>query len=137
MVKITRRERFMAHPAAAKAGLTGNCDIEAEKFYIGKQKPIVSRHRAAQSDQPPPEKCEANACAKPPNPPRVTPSEPASDEVPDGERLEEASLLKKLLRDPMWLPLDDDPRERHPALVCKSDAIPGRSVAQFSFGISA
>ena len=66
----------------------------------GKQKPIVSRHRAAQDGQPPREKCDANACANPPKPPRVTPPEPASDEVPDGERFEEVSELKKLLRDP-------------------------------------
>jgi len=93
MVKITRRERFMEHPAAAKAGLKGNFDIEAEKFFPGKQKPIVSRHRAAQNAQPPPEKCDANACANPPKPPRVTPPELPSDEVPDGERLGEVSLL--------------------------------------------
>jgi hypothetical protein len=133
MVKITRRERFMEPRAPVKAGV----GIEADSFQAGKPKPIVSRHRAAQYGQPPPEKCEANACANPPNPPRVTPPEPASDEVPDDERLEEASLLKKPLRDPKWLPPEEDPRERQSALVCKSDAIPGRSVAQFSRGISA
>ena len=105
-------------------------------FRAGKQKPNVSRHRAAHA-QPPPEKCDANACAKPPKPPRVTPSEPASDEVPDDERFDEASLLKKLLRDPIWLPMDDDPRGRHPALPGKSDAIPGRFGSQVSDGISA
>ena len=137
MVKITRRERFMGHPAAAKAGLKGNPDIQAEKFWLGKQKPIVSRHRAAQKGQPPPEKCDANACANPPKPPRVTLPEPLSEEVPDDERLEEASLLKKPLREPMWLPPDDEPRGRHPALLCKSDAIPGRFGSQVSDGISA
>jgi len=43
--------------------------------------------------QPPPEKCDENACAKEPNPPRVTPPEPESDDVPDDEWLEEVSLL--------------------------------------------
>jgi cytochrome o ubiquinol oxidase subunit IV len=47
MVRITRRERFMGHSAAAKAGhRNGNPAIEAEMIWLGKQKPIVSQHRA-------------------------------------------------------------------------------------------
>ena len=40
-----------------------------------------------------------NACANPPKPPRVTPPEPESDEVPDEEWPDEVSPPKKLLRD--------------------------------------
>ena len=85
-----------------------------------------------------------NACANAPKPPRVTPPEPESDDqVPEGERLDEKSLLKKLLRDdppaqPRLL-LDEDPRGGHSALVWSPDgaAIPGRLGSQFSPGISA
>ena len=35
--------------------------------------------------QPPPEKCAVNARANEPKPPRVTPPDPVSDEVPEGE----------------------------------------------------
>jgi hypothetical protein len=93
--------------------------------------------------QPPPEKCDVNACANEPNPPRVTPLEPESDDVPDEEWLDE-SPLKKLLRDDdppdePWLLLEDDPRGGHSALVCSPDgaAIPGRFGSQLSLGISA
>ena len=81
-----------------------------------------------------------NARANEPKPPRVTPPEPESDKVPDGERLDEESLLKKLLRedppDQPRPPLDEDPRGGHSALVWSPDgaAIPGR-VSQFSLGI--
>jgi hypothetical protein len=61
-----------------------------------------SRHRATKAlVQPPPEKCDVNACANEPKPPRVTWLELESDEVPEDE-LGEESPLKKLLR-------DDDP----------------------------
>ncbi len=90
--------------------------------------------------QPPTEK--PNACANDPNPPRVTPPEPASDEAPDGERPDELSPPKKLLRDDdppdqPWPPPDEDPWGEHSTGGCKSDAIPGRSVAQFSRGMRA
>src|SRR5260370_40354194 len=90
--------------------------------------------------QPPTEK--PNARANAPNPPRVTPPEPASDEAPDGERPDELSPPKKLLRDDdppdqPWPPPDDDPWGGHSAGGCKSAAIPGRSVAQFSPGMRA
>ena len=95
------------------------------------------------SYQPPPEKCDVNACANEPNPPRVTPPEPESDDVPDEEWLDE-SPLKKLLRDDdppdePWLLPDEDPRGGHSAPVCSPDgaAIPGRFGPQFSPGISA
>ena len=95
------------------------------------------------SYQPPPEKCDVNACANEPNPPRVTPLEPESDDVPDEEWLDE-SPLKKLLRDDdppdePWLLLDEAPRGGHSAWVCSPDgaAIPGRFGLQFSPGISA
>src|SRR5260370_11886510 len=87
--------------------------------------------------QPPPEKCDVNARANEPKPPRVTPPEPESDKVPDGERLDDESLLKKLLRDddPPDQPrpaLDEDPRGGPSALVCNPDraALP-RPVSQF------
>jgi len=91
--------------------------------------------------QPPPEKCDVNARANEPKPPRVTAPEPESDKVPDGERLDEESLLKKLLRDDSpdqpRPPLVEDPRGQHSALAWNPDdaAIPGR-VSQFSLGIS-
>ena len=91
--------------------------------------------------QPPPEKCDVNARANDPKPPRVTPPEVESDEVPGAERLDEESLLDKPLRDgdPPELPrpLDEDPRRAHSALVCNPDAIPGRFCSQFSLGINA
>ena len=84
-----------------------------------------------------------NACANAPKPPRVTPPEPESDEVPDEERLDEVSPLKKPLRedppDEPWPPSDEDPRAEHSALVCSPDgaAIAGAFGPQFSRGISA
>jgi len=61
---------------------------------------IVSSCRRAQASrnfhgivhQPPTEKCEVKACANEPKPPRVTPPDPESDGVPDGEWLEESLL---------------------------------------------
>jgi len=84
-----------------------------------------------------------NACANEPNPPRVTPLEPESDDVPDEEWLDE-SPLTKLLRDDdppdePWLLPDDDPRGGHSAPACgpAGAAIPGRFGSQLSLGISA
>jgi len=93
-------------------------------------------------DQPPPEKCDVNARANDPKPPRVTPPEPESDEVPDADRLDDESVLKRPLRDddlpdPPRLPLDEDPRGGHSALGCNPDAIPGRLCSQISLGIKA
>ena len=94
--------------------------------------------------QLPPEKCAAKACANPPKPPRVTPLEPGSTEVPDDERLDEASPLKKLLRDddppePPRLPPEEDPCGGHSAPDCGNDgaAIPAPFGSQFAPGISA
>jgi len=93
--------------------------------------------------QPPPEKCDENACAYEPNPPRDTPPEPESDDVPDEWLDEEVSALEKLLRDDPpdepWPPLDEDPRGAHSVLVGSPDgaAIPGRLGSQLSRGISA
>jgi hypothetical protein len=114
-----------AVPGQAKAGyLTGSCDAKI----------VYSQ---------PPEKCAPNACANPPNPPRVTPPEPDSAEVPDDERLDEASPLKKLLREddppePPRPPLED-PRGAHSAPACGKDgaAIPAPFGSQFLPGISA
>lgn len=54
---------------------------------------IVRRENIA-GRQPPPEKCDVNACANEPKPPRVTPPEPESDdEVAEGERLDDESPL--------------------------------------------
>jgi hypothetical protein len=100
---------------------------------------IVRRENMA-GRQPPPEKCDVNACANAPKPPRVTPEPDSDDEVPVGERLDEESPLKKLLReddppDQPW-PLDEDPRGEHPAAA--GDAtMPGRFGSQFPAGISA
>jgi hypothetical protein len=122
--------------------------IEADLRSAHKPKPTVSQDRAGTrgrlvSYQPPPEKCDVNACANEPNPPRVTPPEPESDDVPDEEWLDE-SPLTKLLRDDdppdePWLLPDEDPRGGHSAWVCSPDgaAIPGRFGSQFSAGISA
>jgi hypothetical protein len=93
--------------------------------------------------QPPPEKCDVNACANEPKPPRVTPPEPESEEVPDDAWLDEESPLKKLLRedppDEPWPPPDEDPRGGHPAPDCTPDgaAIPAAAGVQLSLGISA
>ena len=91
--------------------------------------------------QPRPEK--PNALANEPNPPRVTPPEPESDEEPDDEWADEESPLKKLLRDhelpdEPWRP-DEDPRGWQSVPVCTPGgaAIPGRFGSQFSRGISA
>lgn len=80
------------------------------------------------------------ACVNAPKPPRVTWLVPESDDdVPDAEWFDESSLLKKLLREPMWLPPPEDPRDRHSAPVCSPGgaAMPGWFGAQFSRGISA
>jgi hypothetical protein len=95
--------------------------------------------------QPPPEKCAEKACANEPKPPRVTPLDPESDEVPDEAWLdEEESLLKKLLRDqlppdPPWPPDDIEPRWVQSVLDCgiAGAAIPGEEGWQFWRGISA
>ena len=105
---------------------------------------IVRHAPASGHGQPPPEKCDVNAWANEPKPPRVTWPEPESDDVPDDARPVEESPLKKLLRDDdppgePWLLLEEDPRGRQSALVCSPDgaAIPGRFSSQFSLGISA
>src|SRR6267142_1769940 len=157
MVKMTRRERFMRSPALTHSKSLGQASafkpghsslgIEADLRSADKSKSNVSQDRAEDGQlvwcQPPPEKCDVNACANEPNPPRVTPLDPESDDVPDEEWLDE-SPLKKLLRDDdppdePWLLLDEDPRGGHSAPVCSPDgaAIPGRFDSQFSPGISA
>jgi hypothetical protein len=106
---------------------------------------IVRRASAIGHGQPPPEKCDVNAWANEPKPPRVTWPEPESEDVPDDAWLDEESPLKKLLRDDdppeePWLLLpEDDPRGRHSLLVGSPEgaAIPGRFGSQFSLGISA
>jgi hypothetical protein len=101
--------------------------------------------------QPPPEKCAEKACANEPKPPRLTPDELAS-KLPDDERPDALSLLKKLERD------DDDPPQpcppyqedpRGPQLAMAGDvagvatpgaagaATPGTGGWQFSRGINA
>ena len=114
-------------------------------IWTGKQKPAV--HGIVQEGrlvQPPPEKCDVNACANEPKPPRVTWLDPESDAVPDEEFCEEFPL-KKLLRDddppeePWPPPPDEDPRGRQSALVVSPEgaAMPGWFGAHFSLGISA
>src|SRR5882672_3467522 len=95
MVKMTRRERFMRSPAlthsnslgqasAFKPGHSSLCHsslwhsrfgIEADLRSADKPKPNLSQDRAGGGQwvwgQPPPEKCDVNACANEPNPPRV------------------------------------------------------------------
>src|SRR5258708_19958832 len=90
--------------------------------------------------QPPTEK--PNACANDPNPPRVTPPEPASDEAPDGERPDELSPPKKLLRDDdppdqPWPPPDEDPCGEHSPGGCKPAAFPPPHVAHSPLAIPA
>jgi hypothetical protein len=92
--------------------------------------------------QPPPEKCAEKARANEPNPPRVTPLEPASEDVPDEAWLDEdESLLKKLVRDdqPPWPPVDVEPRWEQSVPVCgiAGAAIPGEAGWQLWRGISA
>jgi hypothetical protein len=144
MVKTTRRERFMWRLPSGFGGL----------FVNGHQFPSAEGNEASESrlfhrivrptpvHQPPPEKCDVNARANDPKPPRVTPPEVESDEVPGAKRLDEESLLNKPLRDgdppePPRPPLDEDSRGVHSALVCNPDAIPGRFCSQFSLGINA
>jgi hypothetical protein len=111
----------------AKANyLTGSCGANTGCFQL------------------PLEKCAAKACANPPKPPRVTPLEPGSTEVTDDERLDEASPLKKLLRDddppePPRPPLEEDPCGGHSAPDCGNDgaAIPAPFGTQVSPGNSA
>jgi len=167
MVKMTRRERFMRSPALTHSkslgqasafkpqhsslsiqafGIPGSALRQTCVLHTSRSQPfhrIVRDAGRVVSYQPPPEKCDVNACANEPNPPRVTPPEPESDEVPDEEWLDE-SPLKKLLRDDdppdePWLLPDEDPRGGHSAPVCSPDgaAIPARLGSQFSLGISA
>jgi hypothetical protein len=86
MVKTTRRERFTGRPLIFpkmidSLSFGGNQASKSFKTSRG------TRRRG----RPPPEKCAANACANEPKPPRVTPPERDSDEVPDAERLEIAA----------------------------------------------
>jgi hypothetical protein len=92
--------------------------------------------------RPYPPKCEANACANEPKPPRVTPPEPEA--VPD-EELDTESPPKKLVRRDHELPdppdplLDEYPRAEQLVAVCGDDgaAIPGAAGSQLLRGISA
>jgi hypothetical protein len=104
----------------------------------------ASQREAQVRRQPPPEKCAANARVKEPNPPRVTPSEPDSADVPDDDRFDDASPPRKLLRDhdppePPWPPPEEDPRGGHAVLVDGVDgpAIPAPFGSQLSPGIRA
>jgi hypothetical protein len=128
-------------PDIQALALRQSCDLQASQSQLSHR--IVRDAAGRSRRQPPPEKCDVNACANPPNPPRVTPPEPESDEVPAEEWPDEVSPLKKPLRDAPpeapWPPLDEDPRGGHSALVCGPDgvAIPGRLCSQFSPGINA
>ena len=80
------------------------------------------------------------AWANEPNPPRVTPPEPESDELPDPAWLDAESLLKKLERedhDPPWPPPDEVPRCEQSVPVTAAAATPGAEGWQFWRGISA
>ena len=88
--------------------------------------------------QPP--KCDANACANEPKPPRVTPPEPET--VPDEEALDTESPPKKLPRRDHELPdppLEEYPRAEQLVAVCGDvgAAIPGDAGSQLLRGISA
>lgn len=95
--------------------------------------------------QLPMEKCPEKARANEPKPPRVTPPEPESEDVPDEAWLdEEESLLKKLVRDqpppePPWPPDDVEPRCEQSVPVCgiAGATIPGEAGRQLWRGISA
>jgi len=144
MVKTTRRERFMWRLPSGfgELSLNGHQFPSPEDNDASESRLFHRIVRPTPVHQPPPEKCDVNARANEPKPPRVTPPEPESDEVPDADRLDDESLLKRLLRDddppdPPRLPLDEDPRGGHSALVCNPDAIPGRLCSQISLGIKA
>ncbi len=119
-------------------------DHAARAFHVAAPaihggRPIVLIWRQPSKQKP---KCAVNARANEPKPPRVTPPELESDEVPDEEWLDEVSPPKKLLRDDdppdqPWPPPEEDPRGGHSALACRSEAIPGRVCPQVSLGISA
>jgi hypothetical protein len=90
------------------------------------------------------EKCPEKDRANEPNPPRVTPPEPESENVPDDAWLdEEESLLKKLERDDQYPPCppppDEDPRCAQSVLACEiaGAAIPGEDGWQLWRGIIA
>jgi hypothetical protein len=95
--------------------------------------------------QAPTEKCAEKARANEPKPPRVTPLEPESEDVPDEAWFdEEESLLKKLVRDqllpdPPWPPDDVAPRCVQSVLACEiaGAAIPGEGGWQLWRGIRA
>ncbi len=81
--------------------------------------------------QPPPEKPWPNE----PKPPRLTPPEPESDDVPDEEWLEE-SLLKKLDRDEPPPPPEELRLLLHEVLACTAGSVPTGEGSQFCRGIS-
>jgi hypothetical protein len=90
--------------------------------------------------QLPREKCPEKARAKAPKPPRVTPAERESEDVPGDERPDDESPPKKLDRDdhgPPWPPPPDE--DEHVAPVCEiaGAAIPGDGGVQLSRGITA
>jgi hypothetical protein len=68
IVKTTRRERFMGPSPAWRVK---QCSIETLSPEARKPKAMLSQDCAGQI-QPPPEKCDVNACANDPKPPRVT-----------------------------------------------------------------
>ena len=143
-VKTTRRERFMWRLPSGfgELSLNGHQFPSPEDNDASESRLFHRIVRPTPVHQPPPEKCDVNARANEPKPPRVTPPEPESDEVPGAERFDEESLLNKPLRDddppgPPRPPLDEDPRGAHSALVCNPDATPGRFCSQFSLGINA
>ena len=91
--------------------------------------------------QLPDEKCPEKARANEPKPPRVTLPDRESEDAPGDERLDDESLLKKLLRDdhdPPWPDPDPDPgAQAVPFGGSAGAAAPAGAGVQFWRGIRA
>jgi hypothetical protein len=81
--------------------------------------------------QLPPEK----PCANEPKPPRVTPPEPESDDVPDEEWLEE-SLLYKPEREDQWEVPPDELLLQFVVCAAPGTVAPGGVASQLRCGVS-
>src|SRR5260370_20093850 len=76
-------------PCCSVPEVSDSLSLEGSEASKSQPPHRIVRHKPLR--QLPPEKWAVNARANEPKPPRVTPPEPESDEVPDGERLDEGS----------------------------------------------